>query len=72
MSLRAYGNLIKHSAASSDTQTTQQYLTLLENYADTLIASGTSENYSRLNQRIAQLITMGGDAAGAARWRAAR
>ena len=72
MSLRAYGNLIKHSVDSSDTQTTQQYLTSLENYANTLVASGASDNYPRLNQRMTQLMTMGGDNAGAARWRAAR
>ena len=72
MSLRAYGNLIKHSVDSSNTQTTQQYLTSLENYANTLVASGASDNYPRLNQRMTQLMTMGGDNAGAARWRAAR
>ena len=72
MSLRAYGNLIKHSVDSSDTQTTQQYLTSLENYANTLVASGASDNYPRLNQRMTQLMTMGGDNAGAARWRAGR
>ena len=72
MSLRAYGNLIKHSVDSSDTQTTQQYLTSLENYANTLVASGASDSYPRLNQRMTQLMTMGGDNAGAARWRAGR
>ena len=72
MSLRAYGNLIKHSVDSSDTQTTQQYLTSLENYANTLVASGASDNYPRLNQRMTQLMTMGGDKAGAARWRVGR
>lgn len=72
MSLRAYGNLVKHSVDSSDTQTTQQYLTSLENYANTLVASGASDNYPRLNQRMTQLMTMGGDKAGAARWRAGR
>ena len=72
MSLRAYGNLIKHSVDSRDAQTTEQYLTSLENYANTLVASGASESYPRLNQRMAQLMTMGGDKAGAARWRAVR
>jgi len=72
MSLRAYGNLIKHSVDSSDTQTTQQYLTSLENYANTLVASGASDSYPRLNQRMTQLMTMGGDKTGAARWRAGR
>jgi len=72
MSLRAYGNLIKHSVDSRDAQTTEQYLLSLENYANTLVASGASESYPRLNQRMAQLMIMGGDQAGAARWRAAR
>ena len=72
MSLRAYGNLIKHSVDSRDAQTTEQYLTSLENYANTLVASGASESYPRLNQRMAQLMNMGGDKAGAARWRAVR
>ena len=72
MSLRAYGNLIKHSSDSGDAQATEQYLTSLENYANTLVASGASESYPRLNQRMAQLLTMGGDRAGAARWRAVR
>ena len=72
MSLRAYGNLIKHSSDSRDAQATEQYLTSLENYANTLVVSGASESYPRLNQRMAQLMTMGGDKAGAARWRAVR
>ena len=72
MSLRAYGNLIKHSSDSRDAQATEQYLTSLENYAKTLVASGASESYPRLNQRMTQLMTMGGDKAGAARWRAVR
>jgi tetratricopeptide (TPR) repeat protein len=72
MSLRAYGNLIKHSVDSRDAQTTEQYLTSLDSYANTLVASGASESYPRLNQRMAQLMTMGGDKAAAARWRAAR
>ena len=72
MSLRAYGNLIKHSVDSRDAQTTEQYLLSLENYANTLVASGASESYPRLNQRMAQLMNMAGDKAGAARWRAAR
>ncbi|MEE3019575.1 MAG: tetratricopeptide repeat protein [Pseudomonadota bacterium] len=72
MSLRAYGNLIKHSVDSRDAQKTEQYLTSLENYANTLVASGASESYPRLNQRMAQMMNMGGDKAGAARWRAAR
>ena len=72
MSLRAYGNLIKHSVDSRDAQATEQYLTSLENYANTLVASGASDSYPRLNQRMAQLMTMGGDKAGAARWRAGR
>ena len=72
MSLRAYGNLIKHSVDSRDAQTTEQYLASLESYANTLVASGASESYPRLNQRMTQLMTMGGDKAGAARWRAGR
>ncbi|MEC7149883.1 MAG: tetratricopeptide repeat protein [Pseudomonadota bacterium] len=72
MSLRAYGNLIKHSVDSRDAQKTEHYLTSLENYANNLVASGASESYPRLNQRMAQLMNMGGDKAGAARWRAAR
>ena len=72
MSLRAYGNLIKHSVDSRDAQTTEQYLTSLESYANTLVASGASESYPRLNQRMTQLMAMGGDKAGAARWRAGR
>ena len=72
ISLRAYGNLIKHSVDSRDAQKTEQYLTSLENYAKNLVASGASESYPRLNQRMAQLMNMGGDKAGAARWRAAR
>ena len=72
MSLRAYGNLIKHSVDSRDARKTEQYLTSLENYANNLVASGASESYPRLNQRMVQLMNMGGDKAGAARWRAAR
>jgi tetratricopeptide (TPR) repeat protein len=72
MSLRAYGNLIKHSADSRDTEATQEYLSAAQDYAEDLIASGASTTYPRLNQRMAQLMTMGGDKAAAARWQQAR
>ena len=72
MSLWADGNLIKHSVDTRDAQTTEQYLTSLENYANTLVASEASESYPRLNQRMAQPVNIGGDKAGAAQWRAAR
>jgi len=72
MSLRAYGNLIKHSADSRDAEATQEYLSAAQDYAEDLIASGASTTYPRLNQRMAQLMTMGGDKAAAARWQQAR
>jgi len=68
MSLRAYGNLIKHSVDSGNKSDTALYLQAVSDYADTLIASGESQNYPMLSHRMAQLMTMGGDMAAAQRW----
>jgi ribosomal protein L17 len=69
MSLRAYGNLIKHSVDTGNTEATKQYLSEVQRYADDMIASGKSARYPRLNSRMAQLMTMGGNKAAAATWR---
>ena len=39
MSLRAYGNLIKHSVTAGDKTATERYLTSAEAYAEQLISS---------------------------------
>ncbi|CAI8344240.1 MAG: Uncharacterised protein [Halieaceae bacterium] len=69
MSLRAYGNLIKHSVDTGNTEATKQYLSEVQRYADDMIASGNSARYPRLNSRMAQLMTMGGNKAAATTWR---
>jgi len=68
MVLRAYGNLIKYSVESENTPATQRYLKAVSNYADRLVESGASESYPMLAQRMAQLMTMGGNSEAAARW----
>ncbi len=68
MTLRAYGNLIKHGVDSGDTAATQHYLQAVSNYADQLVASGRSSAYPMLAQRMAQLMTMGGNADAAQQW----
>lgn len=69
MSLRAYGNLIKHSVDSGDARATQRYLKAVSTYADRLVESGASDDYPMLGQRMAQLMVMGGNPEAAARWR---
>ena len=68
MVLRAYGNLIKYSVESENTPATQRYLKAVSNYADRLVESGASKSYPMLAQRMAQLMTMGGNSEAAARW----
>ena len=68
MSLRAYGNLIKHSVDSGNTRATQRYVQAVSTYADRLVASGASNNYPMLGQRMAQLMEMGGDKDAGTKW----
>ena len=68
MVLRAYGNLIKHSAESGNPTATDHYLRSASEYADYLIESGNSSTYPLLKQRMAQLMKIGGDSEAAKRW----
>ena len=72
MSLRAYGNLIKHSVTTGDTSATERYLASAEAYAEQLINSGESASYPMLGRRMGQIMTLGGDKAAAAVWQQRR
>ena len=68
LSLRAYGNLIKHAVDLGDRPAVDRYLDELEAYAAWLQATGKAEDYPMLTRRMAQLLTMGGDKVAAKRW----
>ena len=68
LTLRAYGNLIKHSRATGQTKDLERYVKDVQRYARTLIKNGKDEDYPLLNQRMSQLMTMGGYQAEAEEW----
>ena len=72
MSLRAYGNLIRHSVTTGDKSATERYLASAEAYAEQLIDTGESASYPMLGRRMGQIMTLGGNKAAAAVWQQRR
>ena len=68
LSLRAYGNLIKHAVDLGDRSTVDRYLEELQAYANRLEDTGQADRYPLLRRRMAQLLAMGGDKVAARRW----
>ena len=66
--LRAYGNLIKHSRDNGKVKDVERYVTDVQRYARSLINKGRNEEYPLLYRRMSQLMTMGGYAAEAREW----
>ncbi len=61
LSLRAYGNLIKHAVDSGDRSLVEAYLDDLQTYAQHLKDTGLADDYPMLARRMSQLLNMGGD-----------
>jgi tetratricopeptide (TPR) repeat protein len=66
--LRAYGNLIKHSRDNGNVKDVERYVTDVQRYARSLIKKGRNEEYPLLYRRVSQLMAMGGYAAEAREW----
>ena len=69
LSLRAYGNLIKHAVDSGDRPLVEAYLDDLQSYAQHLKDAGLADDYPMLGRRMSQLLNMGGDPVAARQWR---
>ena len=69
LSLRAYGNLIKHAVDSGDRPLVEAYLDDLQTYAQQLKDAGLADDYPMLGRRMSQLLNMGGDPVAARQWR---
>ena len=69
LSLRAYGNLIKHAVDSGDRPLVEAYLDDLQSYAQHLKDTGLADDYPMLARRMSQLLNMGGDPVAARQWR---
>ena len=66
--LRAYGNLIKHSRAKGDVKHLDRYIEDVQRYARSLIRKGKDKEYPLLHKRMSQLMAMGGYQAEAKEW----
>jgi len=60
LTLRAYGNLIKQSRERGKSKEVDRYIKDVQGYARSLIRSGKDKEFPLLNQRMSQLLTMGG------------
>ena len=60
LTLRAYGNLIKHSRERGKSKDLDRYVEDVQRYAKSLIRSGKDEEYPMLYQRMSQLMAIGG------------
>jgi len=68
LTLRAYGNLIKHSRERGKVDDLDRYVNDVQRYARSLIRKGKDKEYPLLYQRMSQLMTMSGYEAEAKEW----
>lgn len=68
LTLRAYGNLIKHSREKGAVKDLERHVKNVQRYARTLIRRGEDKEYPLLYTRMSQLMTMGGYPAEAEEW----
>jgi tetratricopeptide (TPR) repeat protein len=68
LTLRAYGNLIKHMRERNNEKDLDRYVEDVQRYARSLIRKGKDEEYPLLYQRMSQIMTMGGYNAEAKEW----
>ena len=66
--LRAYGNLIRHSRETGNDKDLNRHVKDVQRYARSLIRKGKDEEYPLLYQRMSQLMTIGGYEAEAKEW----
>lgn len=68
LTLRAYGNLIRHSRERGNARDLKRYVDDVQRYARSLVRDGKDKDYPLLYQRMSQLMTMAGLAADAREW----
>jgi len=68
LTLRAYGNLIKHSHEHGQAKDLERYVKDVQGYARSLIRDGKDKDYPLLHKRMSQLMAMGGYTAEAREW----
>ena len=68
LTLRAYGNLIKHSRERGKSKDLDRYVEDVQRYARALIRDGKDQDYPLLYKRMSQLMAIGGDQANAREW----
>ena len=68
LTLRAYGNLIKHARDNGKVRDVERYVEDVQGYARSLVKKGKDEEYPLLYRRMSQLLTMGGYTAEAQEW----
>jgi len=68
LTLRAYGNLIRHSRDTGNDKDLNRHVKDVQRYARSLIRKGKDKEYPLLHQRMSQLMTMGGYEAEAKEW----
>ena len=68
LTLRAYGNLIKHARERGKVKDLNRYVEDVQRYARALIRDGKDQDYPLLYKRMSQLMAIGGDQAKAKEW----
>jgi tetratricopeptide (TPR) repeat protein len=68
LTLRAYGNLIKHARDTGQSRDVERYVDDVQRYARSLIREGKVEDYPLLYKRMSQLMTMSGYSEEAQEW----
>jgi tetratricopeptide (TPR) repeat protein len=68
LTLRAYGNLIRHSRETGNDMDLNRHIKEVQRYARSLIRSGKDKEYPLLYQRMSQVMTIGGYNAEAKEW----
>lgn len=68
LTLRAYGNLIRHARERGNAEDLKTYIDDVQRYARSLVRSGKDKEYPLLYQRMSQLMTMADLEAEAREW----
>jgi tetratricopeptide (TPR) repeat protein len=58
--LSAYGNLVRYSRAQGKDRDLDRYIEDVQRYARSLVRSGKDEEYPLLNQKVSQILALGG------------
>jgi tetratricopeptide (TPR) repeat protein len=70
--LRAYVNLIKYSREQGKDRDLDRYIKGVQRYARSLVRSGKDKDFPLLNQRMSQILTLGGYLEEAEEWAEAK